>query len=91
MYEEEVEIKIDETKNENAAENNDKPFVKLDNIDEMSAIDKTKNNDVNQESNITKKPSEITEEDSNSESSNTESASDSRKENEELNVNAKEL
>ena len=91
MYEEEVEIKIDETKNENAAENNDKPFVKLDNIAEMSAIDKTKNNDVNQESNITKKPSEITEEDSNSESSNTESASDSRKENEELNVNAKEL
>ena len=91
MFEEEVEIKIDETKNESMAENNDKPFVKMDNIDEMSVNNKDQNNNINQESKISKKPSEITEEDNNSESSNTESESSSRRENEELNLNAKEL
>ena len=91
MFEEEVEIKIDETKNESVAENNDKPFVKMDNIDEMTVNNKDQNNNINQESKISKKPSEITEEDNNSESSNTESESSSRRENEELNLNAKEL
>ena len=91
MFEEEVEIKIDETKNESVAENNDKSFVKMDNIDEMTVNNKDQNNNINQESKISKKPSEITEEDNNSESSNTESESSSRRENEELNLNAKEL
>ena len=91
MFEEEVEIKIDETKNESVAENNDKPFVEMDNIDEMTVNNKDQNNNINQESKISKKPSEITEEDNNSESSNTESESSSRRENEELNLNAKEL
>ena len=78
-----TEIKTDENKNESVVENNDKPFVNMDNIDNMPILNK----DIKDELNLGNKQSEITEEDM-SVTSNTESAYSKK---EELNINSKEL
>ena len=78
MYEEETEIKIEENKNENLEENNDKPFVNIENVDKMPIINEQENKDLNLENNNSQK--EITEEENNSISSNEESSSYSKKE-----------
>ena len=89
MYEEETEIKIEENKNENLEENNDKPFVNIENVDKMPIINNQESKDLNLENNNSQK--EITEEESNSISSNEESSSYSKKENQELNLKSKAL
>ena len=78
-----TEIKTDENKNESVVENNDKPFVNMDNIDNMATLNKG----IKDELNLGNKQSEITEEDM-SVTSNTESAYSKK---EELNINSKEL
>ena len=89
MYEEETEIKIEENKNENLEENNDKPFVNIENVDKMPIINNQESKDLNLENNNSQK--EITEEENNSISSNEESSSYSKKENQELNMKSKAL
>ena len=89
MYEEETEIKIEENKNENLEENNDKPFVNIENVDKMPIINNQESKDLNLENNNSQK--EITEEENNSISSNEESSSYSKKENQELNLKSKAL
>ena len=79
-----TEIKTEENnKNESVVENNDKPFVNMDNIDNMPILNK----DIKDDLNLGNKQSEITEEDM-SVTSNTESISSKK---EELNINSKEL
>ena len=89
MYEEETEIKIEENKNENLEENNDKPFVNMDNIDNMPILNNQENKELNLENNITQK--EITEGANISMQSNEESVSYSKNESSELNINSKAL
>ena len=79
-----TEIKTEENnKNESVVENNDKPFVNIDNIDNMPILNK----DIKDVLNLGNKQSEITEENM-SVTSNTESVSSKK---EELNINSKEL
>ena len=79
-----TEIKTEENnKNESVVENNDKPFVNIDNIDNMPILNK----DIKDVLNFGNKQSEITEENM-SVTSNTESVSSKK---EELNINSKEL
>ena len=89
---EEVEINIDENKIENLAENDNKPFVNMENIDNMPQIKEDNNKELDLENNISKKPSEIVaDEESVSMSSNTESESYSKREERELLRKNKEL
>lgn len=79
-----TEIKTEENnKNESVVDNNDKPFVNMDNIDNMPILNK----DIKDVLNFGNKQSEITEENM-SVTSNTESVSSKK---EELNINSKEL
>ena len=89
MSEEKQEIKEVENKNENLEENNDKPFVNMDNIDNMPILDNQENKELNLENNITQK--EITEGANISMQSNEESVSYSKNESSELNINSKAL
>ena len=89
MSEEKQEIKEVENKNENLEENNDKPFVNMDNIDNMPILDNQENKEINLENNITQK--EITEGANISMQSNEESVSYSKNESSELNINSKAL
>ena len=91
MNEEEVEINIDETKNENLGENNDKPFVNINNIDNIPSLNKEENKELILENNISKKPSEITDEGNISISSKTESDVYSKNEDQSLDLNSKSL
>ena len=68
MYEKEMEIKIEENKSENLDENNNIPFVNLDNIDK---VQKNQNNELILENNINGTQKTVTEEENLSESSNT--------------------
>ena len=88
MYNEEVEIKIDESENELLAKQNDKPFVNIENIDQIQGNIKDNKELGN---NISHKASQITEEEDISVTSNTESISYSKKEEEELNLKTKAL
>ena len=88
MYNEEVEIRIDESENELLAKQNDKPFVNLENIDKIQENIKDNKELGN---NISHKASQITEEEDISVTSNTESISYSKKEEEELNLKTKAL
>ena len=89
MSEEKQEIKEMENKNENLEENNDKPFVNMDNIDNMPILNNQENKELNLENNITQK--EITEGANISMQSNEESVSYSKNESSELNINSKAL
>ena len=89
MSEEKQEIKEVENKNENLEENNDKPFVNMDNIDKMPILNNQENKELNLENNITQK--EITEGANISMQSNEESVSYSKNESSELNINSKAL
>ena len=89
MSEEKQEIKEVENKNENLEENNDKPFVNMDNIDNMPILNNQENKELNLENNITQK--EITEGANISMQSNEESVSYSKNESSELNINSKAL
>ena len=89
MSEEKAEIKEVENKNENLEENNDKPFVNMDNIDNMPILNNQENKELNLENNITQK--EITEGANISMQSNEESVSYSKNESSELNINSKAL
>ena len=89
MSEEKQEIKEVENKNENLEENNDKPFVNMDNIDNMPILNNQENKELNLENNITQK--EITEGANISIQSNEESVSYSKNESSELNINSKAL
>ena len=89
MSEERQEIKEVENKNENLEENNDKPFVNMDNIDNMPILNNQENKELNLENNITQK--EITEGANISMQSNEESVSYSKNESSELNINSKAL
>ena len=89
MSEEKQEIKEVENKNENLEENNDKPFVNMDNIDNMPILNNQENKELNLENNITQK--EITEGANLSMQSNEESVSYSKNESSELNINSKAL
>ena len=89
MCEEKQEIKEVENKNENLEENNDKPFVNMDNIDNMPILNNQENKELNLENNITQK--EITEGANISMQSNEESVSYSKNESSELNINSKAL
>ena len=89
MSEEKQEIKEMENKNENLEENNDKPFVNMDNIDKMPILNNQENKELNLENNITQK--EITEGANISMQSNEESVSYSKNESSELNINSKAL
>ena len=88
MYNEEVEIRIDESENELLAKQNDKPFVNLENIDKIQENIKDNKELVN---NISHKASQITEEEDISVTSNTESISYSKKDDEDLNLKTKAL
>ena len=89
MSKEKQEIKEVENKNENLEENNDKPFVNMDNIDNMPILNNQENKELNLENNITQK--EITEGANISMQSNEESVSYSKNESSELNINSKAL
>jgi len=89
MSEEKQEIKEVENKNENLEENNDKPFVNMDNIDNMPILNNQENKELNLENNNTQK--EITEGANLSMQSNEESVSYSKNESSELNINSKAL
>ena len=87
-----IKINIDENKIENLAENDNKPFVNMENIDNMPQIKEDNNKELDLENNISKKPSEIVaDEESVSMSSNTESESYSKREERELLRKNKEL
>ena len=88
MYEKEMEIKIDENNNENIEENNNIPFVNIDNIDKVQNNEKNELISENKK-NYSKKNSEITEEENLSESSQT--ITSSLTENQDINVNSKAL
>ena len=90
MNEDQLEItNTNENNNEKNEEDNDKPFVKLDNIDSIPSIKNEEKNDLNLGRNLNLKPSEITEEDI-SISSNTESVENSKKDKQEE-YNSKKL
>ena len=85
MNEDKIEVNnTNENNIENIEEDNDKPFVKLDNIDSIPSIKNEEKNKLNLGRNLNLKPSEITEEDL-SISSNTKSITNSKKEKQEEN------
>ena len=91
MNEDKIEVNnTNDNNEENNEENNDKPFINLDNIDKMPILKNEEKNEIIKEKNLNLKPSEITEEDI-SVSSNVESLSNLKKEEEEININSLQL